>query len=220
MPNLINNPGNLTDIAANYRKSFAPFTLFGTRQLRFYFIYIDNLNVNHGDNGGDNYFANSYESPFGGPDGWDGPQYQPNYSSDSIFARVISVIQTQAEIYGVWHPEAYDPGPTDSSYFTVMVAGDTHADDGYDYNGIGPNSQRLEDAIYDALAGTSCNYVDVRQATISGTDMFEDSGSSLHRGAAPVALSAEDQAKADAVKAARVALKEAQKAARPARPAK
>jgi len=220
MPNLINNMGNVTDVAANYRKSFAPFTLFGTRQLRFYFIYIDGLNVNHGDNGGDFYNANSYESPFGGPDGWDGPQYQPNFGVDSVFAKVVSVIQTQAELYGVWHPESNGGNPNSDSYFTVMVAGDTHADDGYDYNGIGPNSQQLEDAIYDVLSNTSCNYVDVRQAYISGTDLDEDSGSSLQRGAAPVALSAEDQAKADAVKAARVALKEAQKAARPAKPAK
>jgi hypothetical protein len=219
MPNLINNQIG-TDVAANYRKSFAPFTLFGTRQLRFYFIYIDNLNVNHEDNGGDSYNANSYESPFGGPDGWDGPQYQPNFGVDSVFAKVVSVIQTQAELYGVWHPDSYDNGPADSSYFTVMVAGDTHADDGYDADGIGPNSQRLEDAIYDVLANTSCNYVDVRQAYISGTDLDEDSNSSLQRGAAPVSLSAEDQAKADAVKAARVALKAAQKAARPAKPAK
>ena len=221
MPNLINNPGNLTDVAANYRKSFAPFTLFGTRQLRFYFIYIDNLNVNHPDNGGDNYNCNAYESPFGGPDGIDptyAQLYQPNFATDSIFARVISVIQTQAELYGVWHPEDDNSNSASSdSYFTVMVAGDTHADDGYDYNGIGPNSQRLEDAIYDVLVGTSCNYVDVRQAYISGTDLDEDSSSSLHRGTAPVALSAEDQAKADAVKAARVALKAAQKAARPAK---
>jgi hypothetical protein len=220
MPNLINNPGNLTDVAANYRKAFAPFTLFGTRQLRFYHIYIDNLNVNHPDNGGDDYMANEYESPFGGPDGWAGELYQPNFATDSIFARVISVIQTQAEIYGVWHPESDDGDPDDNSYFTVMVAGDTHADDGYDYVGIGDNSQRLEDAIYDVLTNTSCNYVDVRQATISGTDMYQWSGSSIHRGAAPVSLSAEDQAKADAVKAARVALKAAQKAARPAKPAK
>jgi hypothetical protein len=220
MPDLTNSPlggASTGTIGANYRRAFAPFTLFGTRQLRFYFIYIDNLNVNHGDNGGDFYNANAYESPFGGPDGWDGELYQPNFSSDSIFARVISVIQTQAELYGVWHPESDGGDPDDNSYFTVMVAGDTHADDGYDAGGIGDNSQRLEDAIYDALSGTSCNYVDVRQAYISGTDLNEDSGSSLQRGAAPVALSAEDQAKADAVKAARVALKAAQKAARPAK---
>ena len=221
MPNLINNPGNLTDVAANYRKAFAPFTLFGTRQLRFYFIYIDNLNVNHPDNGGDNYNCNAYESPFGGPDGIDptyAQLYQPNFATDSIFARVIAVIQTQAELYGVWHPESDGSDPDDNSYFTVMVAGDTHADDGYDDVGIGPNSQRLEDAIYDVLSNTSCNYVDVRQAYISGTDIDQMSGSSLQHGAAPVALSAEEQAKADAVKAARVALKAAQKAARPAKP--
>jgi len=207
MPNLIHNEGNLTDVAANYRRAFAPFTLFGTRQLRFYFIYIDGLNVNHGDNGGDFYDANAYESPFGGPDGWDGELYQPNFGTDSIFARVISVIQTQAEIYGVWHPDSNYPSPTDSSYFTVMVAGDTHADAGYDLKGLGPNSQRLEDAIYDVLAGTSCNYVDVRQATISGTDLYEDVGSSLQHGATPVALSQEEQAAVAAVKSAQAALR-------------
>jgi len=208
MPNLINNEGNLTDVAANYRRAFAPFTLFGTRQLRFYFIYIDGLNVNHGDNGGDSYDANAYESPFGGPDGWDGELYQPNFSSDSIFARVISVIQTQAELYGVWHPEADNETSASSDCtFTVMVAGDTHADGGYDLKGIGPNSQLLEDAIYDALAGTSCNYVDVRQAAISGDYLFEDSGSSLQRGAAPVSLSQEEQAARAAVKAAQAALR-------------
>jgi len=216
MPNLINNEGNLTDVAANYRRAFAPFTLFGTRQLRFYFIYIDNLNVNHGDNGGDSYDANAYESPFGGPDGWDGELYQPNFSSDSIFARVISVIQTQAELYGVWHPEANDENSASSDCtFTVMVAGDTHADDGYQQYqndpGIGPNSQRLEDAIYDALAGTSCNYVDVRQAAISGDYLFEDSNSSLQRGAAPVALSQEEQAAVAAVKSAQAALRAVRK---------
>ena len=108
MPDLTNSPlggASTGTIGANYRRAFAPFTLFGTRQLRFYFIYIDGLNVNHGDNGGDFYNANAYESPFGGPDGWDGVQSTPNFGVDSIFARVISVIQTQAELYGVWHPE-------------------------------------------------------------------------------------------------------------------
>ena len=223
MPNLINNPGNLTDVAANYRKSFAPFTLFGTRQLRFYFIYIYGLNVNHPDNGGDNYNCNSYENPFGGPDGID-PTYaqlhQPNFATDSIFARVLASIQTQAEIYGVWHPESNDPGPTSDSYFTVMIAGDTHADDDYTFDGytdIGPNSIPLEDVIYDALSGTSCNGTDVETATISGIELNSVPTNLLRPGAAPVALSAEDQAKVDAVKAARVALKAAQQAARPAK---
>jgi len=222
MPNLINNPGNLTDVAANYRKAFAPFTLFGTRQLRFYFIYIYGLNVNAPENGGDNYNCNSYESPFGGPDGIDSDYaqlYQPNFATDSIFARVLSSIQTQAEIYGVWHPESDDPGPTSDSYFTVMVAGDTHADDDYTFDGrdLSPNSTPLEDVIYEALSGTSCDSVDVETATISGTELDSVPTNLLRPGAAPVSLSEEDQAKADAVRAARVALKAAQKAARPAK---
>jgi len=205
MPSLI-NPTSGTDIAANYRKSFAPFTLFGTRQLRFYFIYIYGLNVNHPDNGGDSYYANSYESEFGGPDGWDGPQYQPNFGVDSAFARVVSAIQTQAEVYGVWHPNSDGSGLTDDSWFTVMVAGDTHPDRQHD-NNFGNNSATLQDTIYNALYGTTCNDTEVREAYISGDELLEDVGTSLAKGANKVALSPEQQAKVDALKAARAALR-------------
>jgi hypothetical protein len=212
MPSLINNIGNVTDVAANYRKSFAPFTLFGTRQLRFYFIYIDNLNVNHPANGGDSFDANSYESEFGGPDGWDGPQYQPNFGVDSVFAKVVSVIQTQAEIYGVWHPDNDGNGPTGDSYFTVMVAGDTHADASV-YPGIGSNSMKLQDAIYEALSGTSVSSVVVRQAYIAGDYLQEDTGTSLPRGSDKPALSPAEQTAVDAVKTAQAALRAIRKGA-------
>ena len=206
MPDLINNPGNLTDVAANYRKAFAPFTLFGTRQLRFYNIYINGLNVNAPDNGGDHYYANSYESPFGGPDGWDGQLYQPNYTTDSVFSRIVSAIQTQAEIYGIWHPEANDENSvTSDSYFTVMVAGDTHADAGYD-NNLGANSMKLQDVIYDVLSGTSVISVNVYQAFITGDYMDRDVGTSLQRGTPPQ-LSQEEQAAVEAVKTAQAALR-------------
>ena len=205
MPSLI-NPSSGTDIAANYRKSFAPFTLFGTRQLRFYFIYIYGLNVNNQANGGDNYYANSYEYEFGGPDGWDGDNGSPNYGVDSAFARVVSSIQTQAEVYGVWHPNSNGAGPTDDSWFTVMVAGDTHPDRQHDDN-FGNNSATLQETIYNALQGTSCYDTEVREAYISGDELNEDVGTSFVKGANRVALSSEQQAKVDALKAARAALR-------------
>jgi hypothetical protein len=206
MPSLINQPGSGTDIAANYRKSFAPFTLFGTRQLRFYFIYIYGLNVTHPDNGGDHGYANAYEYPFGGPYGWDGENGSPNFGVDSAFARVVSSIQTQAEIYGVWHPDADNfNAPTSDSWFTVMVAGDTHADAQMD--GIGDNSIKLQQAIYEALDGTSCYDTEVRQAYIWGDNLNEDIGTSISKGANKMSLSPEDQAKADALKAARAAVR-------------
>ena len=210
MPSLINNEGNLTDVAANYRKSFAPFTLFGTRQLRFYNIYIYNLNLVHQDNGGDQGQANSYEAETGGPAGWAGAAFTPNFDVDSIFARVVSAVQTQAEVYGVWRPEyngaPFGGDPTDDSWFTVMVAGDTHADTDWDQQ-FGTNSATLGDTIYNALYGTSCSGVDVYQAYISGDTMDRDTGTSLAKGANKVALSSEQQAKVDALKAARAALR-------------
>ena len=204
MPDLTTGPYSY--VAANYRKSFAPFTLFGTRQLRFYNIYVNGLNVNHPDNGGDHNFANQYEYEFGGPAGWDGQDGSPNYSVDSAFARAITGIQTQAEIYGVWHPEANDENsPSSDSYFTVMVAGDTHADRSWDQNGIGDNSITMQDAIENALQGYNFDYVNVYQAYISGDYMDRDIGSSIARGTNKMSSSPEAQATADALKAARAA---------------
>jgi hypothetical protein len=206
MPDLIHGPDSY--IAANYRKSFAPFTLFGTRQLRFYNIYLHGLNVNAPANGGDNFNCNPYESEFGGPDGIDptyAQLYQPNFASDSIFARVISSIQTQAEIYGVFHPDNHgdNDDPTAESYFTVMVAGDTHADNS-EFPGLGSTSIRLEDAIYNALEGTSIDYVRVYQAHIAGDYMDYFYGQSLNR----PQLSQEEQAAIDALKAAQKTLRD------------
>jgi hypothetical protein len=210
MPSLI-NPTSGTDIAANYRKSFAPFTLFGTRQLRFYNIYINGLNVNHGDNGGDYFAANAYENEFGGPDGWDSiNQRAPNYGVDSAFARVMASIQTQAEIYGVFHPDSDSGGPGgnpgDDSYFTVMVAGDTHSDRQHDYN-FGNNSMTLQDTIYDALQGTSCSDVSVYEAFIAGDYMDRYASSSFARSENKPQLSQEEQSAVDALKAAQAALR-------------
>ena len=211
MPSLI-NPSSGTDIAANYRKSFSPFTLFGTRQLRFYNIYVNNLNLNHGDNGGDYGDANRYEDGFGGPAGWDGPQGQPNFKVDSAFARAVSAVQTQAELYGVWHPDSNGTDVNDDSYFTVMVAGDTHADRSWDDN-YSDGSITMQDAIYDALQGTGCSSVQVYQAYIAGDYLDRDIGTSRARVANTVSLSPEAQTAQDALKAARAA-------ARPAKPTK
>jgi hypothetical protein len=215
MPNLINNPGNLTDVAANYRKAFAPFTLFGTRQLRFYFIYINGLNVNHPDNGGDSFAANPYEGEFGGPNGWNGPQNQPNYGVDSAFARAIAGIQTQAEIYGVFHPDSDSMGPsgdpTDDSFFTVMVAGDTHAERTDTTGTYGSNSKTMQDAIYDALSGDNISglSVNVHQAYIAGDYMDYYYGTSLNK----PALSPAEQTAVDALKAAQAAVRALRKGA-------
>lgn len=202
MPSLI-NPSSGTDIAANYRKSFAPYTLFGTRQLRFYTVYINGLNVNHGDNGGDFNAANPYENEFGGPDGWDSDnQRAPNFNVDSAFARAIMGIQTQAEIYGVWHPDSDGSNADSDSYFTVMVAGDTHPDRQQNDN-WGDNSQTMQDAIYDALAGYNPDSVQVYQSFIAGDYFGDYMGTSLNR----VQPSQEEQSAVDQLKSAQAALR-------------
>ena len=94
-----------------------------------------------------------------------------------------------------------------------MVAGDTHADRNWDQNGIGDNSITMQDAIYNALQDTSCSGTNVYQAYISGDGMGRNTGSSIARNANTVSLNPEQQTAQDALKAA-------QKAARPAKPAK
>ena len=190
MANLINLPQGETTLGTNYRKSFAPFTRFGTRQLRFYRVFVDGLNLNAPENGGDDTEANGYESQLGGPDGWDGIDGQPNFSADSAFAACLQGIQTQAEIYGVWHPEDDLDGHV-YSWFMVAVAGDTHPDrerrDGYAQN---PNAEWMEDAVYKALG--DLNYVDVyvREYYIWGNQFHQDTGNSIARDAAKAEIKA------------------------------
>jgi hypothetical protein len=45
MPSLIGNPGNIVDVAANYRQQIVPFSRFGTRKVAWYKVgYADTRN--------------------------------------------------------------------------------------------------------------------------------------------------------------------------------
>ena len=191
MANLINLPQGETTLGTNYRKSFAPFTRFGTRQMRFYRIFVNGIDLLDPTNGGDGVMANPYESQNGGPDGWGGGAGQPNFASDSAFAQCLQGIQTQAEIYGVWHPDSdFDGAPY--SWFMVMVAGDTHPDrertEGYDFN---PNAEWMGDAVWKALGANDYYSVYVREWYIWGDLLDEDTGNSVAKDAHKAAIKAQ-----------------------------
>ena len=177
MPSLINNPGNITDVAANHVRSFVPFSRFGTRQLKFLRIYLYELNVNHPDFGGDDGDTWYKEGPNGSEMGVAFPD--PNFTANSVFAQIIQVIQTMGEIYAVYHPES-DDGNTDSdSWFTVLVAADTfHSmNDGDNLMDNAEIDYPLNDRIEDMLDNleVSCDYVQVDQMEVSG-DSFNTTG--------------------------------------------
>jgi hypothetical protein len=45
MPSLINNGGNITDVAANYRQQIVPFSSFGTRKVAWFRVaFVDTSN--------------------------------------------------------------------------------------------------------------------------------------------------------------------------------
>jgi hypothetical protein len=181
MPSLINNPGNLTDVAANHVRSFVPFSRFGTRQIKFLRIYLYALNVNHPDFGGDDGDTWYKEGPNGPEDGAAFPD--PNFTANSVYAQIIQLIQTMGEIYAVYHPEEDDTNTDSDSWFTVLVAADTFhsmndGDNLMDYAEIDyPLNTRIEDLL-DNLE-VSYDFVQVNQMELSGDSLYTTGGTNL-----------------------------------------
>ena len=181
MPSLINNPGNITNVAANHVRAFSPFSRFGTRQIKFLRIYLYALNVNHPDFGGDDGDTWFKEGPNGPEFGAAFPD--PNYAANSVYAQIIQVIQTMGEIYAVYHPESDDSDIDSDSWFTVLVAADTFhsmndGDNLMQYAEIDyPLNTRIEDMLDNP--GVSYDFVQVNQMEISGDGFFTSGGTNL-----------------------------------------
>lgn len=181
MPSLINNPGNITDVGANYRRAFSPFTAFGTRKLKIMAIEVGgDLSFESEDVRGFSEMESYNDNNYGYRDG------QPNFSSDSYVAKVITGVQAVAEVYGVFYPYSDpDGGGYYYNYMCVLVADDNYADrvqmNDYDLpQPFGDNSQTMADAVYDALGGDNngdLDYVDVYSMVIDGTDFYSWYGS-------------------------------------------
>lgn len=135
MPSLINNEGNVTNVAANYRQHIVPFSRFGTRKVAW-------LKVGYAD-------TKSYNAEL--------DVYQLDMEN---FDKIISAIQTQAEIVLIGAPVVRD----NFGKFMVAVFEDT-MNNGYqtDINGLadegGPgynnNSKTLQEVVREATGDSN-----------------------------------------------------------------
>lgn len=131
MPNLIQEAGNVYDLAANYRKMTPTqsvntgeyYSNFGTRQLAWFKVELANLN--NADN-----FTNA----------------------NSVFAAAVRGLQLNTEVYFISKPVS-----TTTDYFVVAVTADTTPDNSNDGGDTStPTQAELIKRIVDrATAGTS-----------------------------------------------------------------
>ena len=155
MPNLLD-----TDVGTNYRRAFAPFTRFNTRKLAFYEIDLDGLAPDTLED--EELDISSYENPYFSP------THENEYTHNGNFQKAIQVIETRAEIHGVFRPSG--------NVFMVMVAedtanvGSTNTPENSDGNpgNYNDNSKSIEEALSDAFDGMD---VYVNQRRIKG-DQF------------------------------------------------
>jgi hypothetical protein len=135
MPNLINEAGNVYDLAANYRKmtptqsvnSGEYYSNFGTRQLAWFKIAIADIR------NGNNYLA-----------------------ADSVFAAAVRGLQLNTEVYFISQPVS-----AGTDYFVVAVTADTTPDNSNDGGDTStPTQAELIKRIVDRAAEVSATVTD------------------------------------------------------------
>jgi hypothetical protein len=125
MPSLIGaDAGTGINVAGNYRRAFAPFARFGTRQLGFFEISMDLSQGTLVDEEIVSFMDPAYVSPY------DQPVHEIEYQADGVFQRAIQAVETRGEIYAIFRPGSYYNGvdgnePDDGNTFVVLLAVDT-----------------------------------------------------------------------------------------------
>jgi len=135
MPNLINEAGNVYDLAANYRKMTPTqsvntgeyYSNFGTRQLAWFKIAIADIRNSN------NYLA-----------------------ADSVFAAAVRGLQLNTEVYFISQPVS-----AGTDYFVVAVTADTTPDNSNDGGDTStPTQAELIKRIVDRAAEVSATVTD------------------------------------------------------------
>jgi hypothetical protein len=135
MPNLINEAGNVYDLAANYRKMTPTqsvntgeyYSNFGTRQLAWFKIAIADIRNSN------NYLA-----------------------ADSVFAAAVRGLQLNTEVYFISQPVS-----AGTDYFVVAVTADTAPDNSNDGGDTStPTQAELIKRIVDRAAEVSATVTD------------------------------------------------------------
>jgi hypothetical protein len=158
MPSLIGNY-----VAANYRKQFAPFTRFGTRQLAFFQISMfdlsnDTLTDEEFSSNGDN---NPYFHP----------EVESEYAASGYFQQAVMAVQQNVELYGVFRPgDGYQD--SDGNSFIIMVGIDTANIGNEDPNNTNNFTQSIADAVYNTTGqNTDVYHMRIRGGSFRWTDL-------------------------------------------------
>lgn len=155
MPSLIGNY-----VAANYRKQFAPFTRFGTRQLAFFQISMDlsNGTLTAEENG-------AYENPYYAPEA------ENEYDANGYFQKAVMAVQQNVELYGVFRP-GDGRNDSDGNSFIIMVAIDTANIGNEDPVNSNMNAQSIADAVYNTTGvNTDVYHMRIRGGETRYTDL-------------------------------------------------
>ena len=146
-----------TTVGANYQKTYAPFTRFGTRQIAFFLFDLYDL-------------ANDtlIDEEIAGEDPFTHPEYEQEYDADGYFAKAIRGIQQNAELFMVFRPDYSSRNwvSNTGNNFIVGVAIETAIQNEMDF--FTDNSKSLADVVYDAIDGDSG--VDVYHMRVRGDE--------------------------------------------------
>ena len=171
MPNLINNPGNVSNaLAQNYRSVATGGSNYGTRRIQFYQITVYGVDPAEIAKLDDYRVVNNTEIDID-------QEPEREFRGPTVVEAIVRAVQQNGEVFIVG---AHDVDETDPDYWelylTIGIAGDTYSS-GLEMDERDPvettrnNNPYLTEAVQDALDGYLGNYdgSDVYPTFIYGT---------------------------------------------------
>jgi hypothetical protein len=161
MPSLIGaqlGGGATGTVAQNYRRHFAPYTRFSTREVAIFQISVAGLSTD----------TLIDEELVGELNPYFYPDSPIEYETNGYFAQAVQAVQTQAEVLAVFRPgDGRDDN--DGNSFIVMVSADT-ANTGNENLDTDAGQNDMAQSIADAVGDALNENTDVYHMRIRGGD--------------------------------------------------
>jgi len=185
MPNLINNPYNMTDLAQNYRRVRLGDSNLGTRRMQFYQVTV--YGVSDAFIAGLEEEATRTVQEEGSIDSTDAYEYTAS-GNNRLLEAITRGVQKTSELYlvGNWDYFQEDPNYLDL-IITFAVSADTveSAKEHTAHTGSNPNYQSIEASVNIAVDDfdpqDGYDYIEVIPVEISGSATRPTGGNSLGR---------------------------------------
>jgi hypothetical protein len=167
MPNLINNPNNMTDLAQNYRRVATGGSNYGTRRIQFYQVSVYGLTDAEVAKLDDYRVVNNTEIDID-------QEPEREFMGGTIAEAVVRAVQSNGEVYIVGAHDVDSNDPDDNDFYIIIgIAGDTYSS-GYEMDERDPsnttdnNNPYLSEALEDVLEDYTYNDFDVYPTFIYG----------------------------------------------------